>query len=773
MVEDKKVLISSAFGLMLAVILAIPHCAADNSKQEQKIPSNKVSRWPDLPVPHEPNGPSLELPSDTASSAALYNWALIYLSSEKGNLDAALKWLRKAADKGSAEAQYDLGQAYYLGIGLPANAQEATKWWQRSAKNADSAARLDLGEAYFRGYGVARDPKQAVYWWQQAAKQKNEFANLHLWQCYMKGQGVPRDPKIAQQYYSAASQSLKGRELNNAKIEIERIHYFAERKTPPDYLNELLSTQDTHPWSKERFPLKVYIPAPKQPGGFDQKQRACILDCFAQWSKALGVSKLAKAVYSSSAADIIFTCDSVPDGISLGQTSNVSEDNIHDFSKTKTARIRLLKESNIGNDFRLEIWRSTCLHEIGHALGLGHSPYFDDCMFFRARIKELSPRDIATAKRLYEPLTEEAAKTIMRDEANKGNYFAQVKLGCHLATAHSAKGDYQEAANLWQKAAQQGYYEGWGKLAWAHANGAGVPQDPHLAFDECSKAITLSPNDVQVYFNRAEIYAQYRQYKLAIADCTKAIKLEPKNPQAYVNRGKINEQFGDYKGAIIDFNKAIELEPDCLQAYAGRGDALYQLGAYMKSIEDQKKVVSINSAYNAAENIAMSYLQLKQFPLAATYLVKAAETPDSANEFVLRGDANYRLGRYEKALSDATKAIELEPFEPGTYCNRGEAYLAMGKTKEAMKDFDKAIAMRGDVWHGEAYYFRAKVFEKLGQKKQAEADATMAKRLGFRPVPELPAIYKPAEQEAFPKKSPKQPPIAKEPMSQKSTAGHK
>ena len=57
-----------------------------------------------------------------------------------------------AANRGHAEAQYRLGDAYEHGLyGLKRNEQEALKWYRQAAEGGDTGAQCRFGEAYEEG----------------------------------------------------------------------------------------------------------------------------------------------------------------------------------------------------------------------------------------------------------------------------------------------------------------------------------------------------------------------------------------------------------------------------------------------------------------------------------------------------------------------------------------------------------------------------------------------------------------------------------------------
>lgn len=79
-------------------------------------------------------------------------------------------WYTMAAERGHAEAMYDVSTMYLNGEGGPADVPRALAYLRRAASQrrwdvgADSAARL-LADIYERGHcGVTPDPGQATHW---------------------------------------------------------------------------------------------------------------------------------------------------------------------------------------------------------------------------------------------------------------------------------------------------------------------------------------------------------------------------------------------------------------------------------------------------------------------------------------------------------------------------------------------------------------------------------------------------------------------------------
>jgi len=85
------------------------------------------------------------------------------------------------AQKGNAEAQYNLGEMYYNGYyGVAKDITEAGRWYRKSAEQGNASAQCNLGYMYWHGDGVPKDYTEAVIWFRKSAEQGNADAKKSL-----------------------------------------------------------------------------------------------------------------------------------------------------------------------------------------------------------------------------------------------------------------------------------------------------------------------------------------------------------------------------------------------------------------------------------------------------------------------------------------------------------------------------------------------------------------------------------------------------------------
>jgi hypothetical protein len=79
-----------------------------------------------------------------------------------------------------AETQYKRGMAYANGQGVTQNDTEAVKWYRKAAEQGHANAQYFLGWMYENGRGVAQNDFEAVKWYRKAAEQGHADAQNAL-----------------------------------------------------------------------------------------------------------------------------------------------------------------------------------------------------------------------------------------------------------------------------------------------------------------------------------------------------------------------------------------------------------------------------------------------------------------------------------------------------------------------------------------------------------------------------------------------------------------
>ena len=93
-----------------------------------------------------------------------------------GDAKRDLNEVRAKAEKGDAQAQFDLGWMYDEGKSVEQDSTEAAKWYREAASRGQKRAQFKLGFMYSTGRGVERNDVEAVKWLNLAAGQGYVYA---------------------------------------------------------------------------------------------------------------------------------------------------------------------------------------------------------------------------------------------------------------------------------------------------------------------------------------------------------------------------------------------------------------------------------------------------------------------------------------------------------------------------------------------------------------------------------------------------------------------
>ena len=137
---------------------------------------------------------------------------------------AAAIW-RNLADKGDADAAFNLGQAYRLGRGVPPDSAQAKRWFERAAVKGHVDAQVSLGLLLFD----SGDRAAAMSWLRKAADKGEPRALLVVGTALFNGDGVKQEPVLGYAFVSrAAAQGLGPAQTTLA--EMDKIMSLEDRK---------------------------------------------------------------------------------------------------------------------------------------------------------------------------------------------------------------------------------------------------------------------------------------------------------------------------------------------------------------------------------------------------------------------------------------------------------------------------------------------------------------------------------------------------------------
>lgn len=125
---------------------------------------------------------------------------------QKADYAAAVTIWRPLADRGDADAEFNLGQAYRLGRGVPINLAAAKSWFSKAAEAGHLDAQTTLGLLLFQN----GDQADGLKWLRRAADQDEPRALLVYGTALYNGDGVIQDRLLGYAFISrAASHGLK------------------------------------------------------------------------------------------------------------------------------------------------------------------------------------------------------------------------------------------------------------------------------------------------------------------------------------------------------------------------------------------------------------------------------------------------------------------------------------------------------------------------------------------------------------------------------------
>ncbi|WP_414832114.1 peptidoglycan-binding protein [Afifella sp. YEN Y35] len=143
------------------------------------------------------------------------------VSHPSGSLPASIgsEKLRRAAETGVTEAQFEVAVRYAEGRGVASDQATAVSWYERAARGGLAPAQYRLGSIYEKGRGVPKDIDKALSWYGKAADAGNVKAMHNLAVLYAEGaDGAPDLEKAADLFERAAERGVRDSQFNIAVL---------------------------------------------------------------------------------------------------------------------------------------------------------------------------------------------------------------------------------------------------------------------------------------------------------------------------------------------------------------------------------------------------------------------------------------------------------------------------------------------------------------------------------------------------------------------------
>jgi hypothetical protein len=178
---------------------------------------------------------------------------------QRADYSAAVAIWKPLAAAGDSDAQFNLGQAYRLGRGVPLDLGAAQMWFQRAANSGHLDAETTLGLLLFEN----GNHTEGLKWLRRAADQGEPRALLVYGTALYNGDGVPQDKELGYAFISRAA----GQGLAAAKDTLAQLDQMmpADQRQKAAALAHAIASRPPEKVAATETPTTTKVDKPKEP----------------------------------------------------------------------------------------------------------------------------------------------------------------------------------------------------------------------------------------------------------------------------------------------------------------------------------------------------------------------------------------------------------------------------------------------------------------------------------------------------------------------------
>ncbi len=705
--RESRELIFDAIGrtarsaLLLSAILALTLFSGPSPAQAKSLRSLSLDELS-----------TLALQGDPAAQTDLGERYEFGRGGAERDLQQARSWYEKAAEQNHADGLRALGVLYEEGKGMAKDPALAASYYLKAADLGLARAQVNLGILYEQGLGVEKNYEQALHWYTKAADQGYPRGLTYLGNLYEQGLGTEQDFHRARTLYLAAANGRYTRGQTRlgmlyekglgVEVDLDQARSWYEKAAAQGYP----PAQEALARLKEQ---KTVQPAAKEDVPEKKAAPAAPTPAPVKDEKPVTAVEVPEKVTPQPAEP-----ESVPAQEESGQVlpgpaaAGKEPPPEKPPEKAADAPVDAVKDKPAITEPPEPEPETLAWYQWAAERGDGNAQNTLGLMYLQG--EEGLDQDPAMAARWF------------KRAADSGNNAAQNNLGLLYTQGNGVEKDFKQAAHWFQQSAGSGNVAAQNNLGLMYTEGQGVEADPEKAAFWLEKAAegghAVAQNNIGVMLANG----QGVEKNLTMAAYWLEKSVAQGNDKARANLQIIKKALSDEQAS-----RAAAIEKSEPPAQPSREESPAETtGGETTGTGD-------GTVRSAVEHFHFGNLYAKdeKYDKAISEYTKAAALdPQNANTYENLAVVYAKINRMDEAIKTMRIAIQLRPTDADKYATLGIIYHANNESAKAIAQYVYAARLNpGLDW---LFYNMAVIHVELKQYARAWQSARIAQALGYK-----------------------------------------